>query len=52
MDRLRAHFRDTPPEADGGEGGPLQGMWLEGDSLAPFVVTPLGHVLRALECVT
>lgn len=26
-------------------------MWLEGDSLAPFVVTPLANVLRALECV-
>jgi hypothetical protein len=27
-----------------------QGLWLEGDSLAPFVVTPLVNVLRALEC--
>ena len=26
-----------------------QGMWLEGDSLAPFVVTPMANVLRALE---
>ena len=24
-------------------------MWLEGDSLAPFVVTPMAHVFRALE---
>jgi len=28
----------------------LQGLWLEGDSLAPFVVTPMANVLRALEC--
>ena len=28
-----------------------QGMWLEGDSLAPFVVTPMANVLHALECV-
>ena len=27
-----------------------QNMWLEGDSLAPFVVTPMANVLRALEC--
>ena len=25
-------------------------MGLEGDSLAPFVVTPMANVLRALEC--
>jgi hypothetical protein len=90
--RLRAYFRDTPPDAadaGGGEADPLQarcllnassaacgiiltmnvcclsacvrgahtdrlpvqGMWLEGDSLAPFVVTPLSNILRALECV-
>lgn len=43
--RLAQHFRDVPPcdEAD-----PLAGVWLEGDSLAPYVVTPLENILRGL----
>ena len=38
---LAAYFRDEVDES------PLHG-WLDGDSLAPFVVTPLANVLAAL----
>ena len=43
--RLAKHFPDVPL-CD--EGDPLAGVWLEGDSLAPYVVTPLENVLRGL----
>lgn len=42
---LRAAFPDSAPEEDGGDAG---AVWLDGDSLAPFRVTPLVHVLSAL----
>jgi SAM-dependent methyltransferase len=39
--RLCAFFAEEPEE--------LPGYWLEGDSLAPFVVTPMENVLHALQ---
>lgn len=44
--RLCAYFKDDPED----ERDPTEAMWLEGDSLAPYIVTPMRNCIRALEC--
>lgn len=44
--RLAAYFKDDPDD----ERDPTESLWLEGDSLAPYIVTPLVNCIRALEC--
>lgn len=43
---LAEYFKDDPVD----ERDPTEAMWMEGDSLAPFIVTPLRNCVRALEC--
>jgi len=50
-DQLGAWFGDSPVRVSGddAEPDPLASLWLPGDSLAPFVVTPWPNVLAALQ---
>lgn len=46
--RLSDFFLDEPED----DRDPMSALWIEGDSLAPFIVTPMRNCMRAFECVT
>ena len=45
--RLSDYFLDEPED----DRDPISALWIEGDSLAPFIVTPMRNCMRAFECV-
>ena len=50
--RCMSHMNGCSADASLSARSAPQNTWLEGDSLAPFVVTPMANVLRALECAS